>query len=255
MGIISRLFRRDQDDAQALTADQKILSDAPDEPKKLGTATVQSSAEMKNEAELNALLEKVEKRQKAASLQELCAAAEAVSKAGMADLKALAAEKDARPPVTEAELLQYDAEYFAPVLSRIIEKGGAMHQAYSHAFALAKTELLRQPKLFALATKWESGRVRELLESPKSPDTDRLVRGLVFRVGDYCVLHSAMLCADACDLAPNCIALYLLLTAERLPEAERRQRIDAGDGTDKTAFTTAMESLRVIDQAWHFTIM
>lgn len=66
--------------------------------------------------------------------------------------------------------------------------------------------------------------------------TNMIVCGLIFRMGDYGVLKSNVLCIDFCEKIPNCMSLYLLLTVQKLPEHQRKQIIDAGDGADKTAF-------------------
>ena len=95
----------------------------------------------------------------------------------------------------------------------------------------------------------------EIINTPIPVITNMLICGLIFRTGDYGVLKSSVICVDFCEKIPNCISLYLLLTARKLPEEQRRQIIDAGDGTDKAAFKAAMKSLEILDPNWTYTIV
>ena len=115
--------------------------------------------------------------------------------------------------------------------------------------------MLKNPDIFKFATKWDISRLAEMLKNPKPAITTILVCGLIFRVGDYGVLKSVIYCVDFCEKIPNCISLYLLLSAQKLPEEKRSMTIDAGDGSDVTAFRAAMESLRVLDPKWKFVIL
>ena len=81
-----------------------------------------------------------------------------------------------------------------------------------------------------------------------------IICGMIFRMGEYAVIKDAVYCVDFCEKTPNCTALYLLLTAQKEPEDNRRQIIDAGDRSDKTAFIEAMNSLKVLDPHWTFQI-
>ena len=166
-----------------------------------------------------------------------------------------AAEKDARPAVTEEELLKYYVEYFAPNKDFYSSPGTEKYQAYFSAVNAARDEMLQNPDLFKMATKWEISTLKQMLDNPKPAITNMIVCGLIFRMGDYGVLKSSVLCIDFCEKIPNCIALYLVLTAQKMPENQRKQVIDAGDGADKTAFKAAMRSLQVLDSKWSFIIV
>lgn len=181
--------------------------------------------------------------------------AAAAAMSGSMNLNQLAAEKDARPAVTEEELMKCFAEYFAPNKEFYSVPGSPKANAYFGAVNAARNEMLANPQIFKLATKWEVSKLRELVENPKPVITNIQVCGLIFRMGDYAVLKSHVLCVDFCDKIPNCIALYLLLTAQKLPEGNRKQVIDAGDGANKDAFKAAMESLKVLDPNWSFMIV
>lgn len=171
------------------------------------------------------------------------------------NLNELAAEKDARPAVTEQELMQYFVEYFAPNKDFYSVPGSEKYNAYFGAVNAARDEMVKHPDLFKMATKWDISRLVEMLKDPKPGITNMLVCGLIFRTGDYGVLRSHVLCVDFCDKIPNCISLYLLLTARKLPTGQRKQVIDAGDSGDKTAFKQAMQSLQVLDPDWSFMIV
>ncbi len=171
------------------------------------------------------------------------------------NLNELAAEKDARPAVTEQELMQYFAEYFAPNKDFYSVPGSEKYNAYFGAVNAARDEMIKHPDLFKMATKWDISRLVEMLKDPKPGITNMLVCGLIFRTGDYGVLRYHVLCVDFADKIPNCISLYLLLTARKLPAGQRKQVIDAGDSGDKTAFKQAMQSLQVLDPDWSFMIV
>ena len=170
-------------------------------------------------------------------------------------LNQLAAEKDARPAVTEEELMQYFVEYFAPNKDFYSVPGSEKYKAYFNAVNAAREEMLRNADLFKMATKWDISKLKEMIDNPKPAITNMHICWLIFRTGDYGVLRSSTLCVDFCAKIPNCIALYLLLTAQKQPEGQRRQIIDAGDNADKTAFKAAMESLKVLDPNWSFMIV
>lgn len=166
----------------------------------------------------------------------------------------LAAEKDGCSAVTEKELIKCFSEYFAPNKEFFSTPGGEKYKAYFAAINLARDEMINNPELFKMATKWDISRLTEMLNNPEPAITNMLVCGLIFHTGSYGVVKSFVYCVDFCERIPNCIALYLLLTARKLPPEKRTQIIDAGDGSDLTAFKTAMESLQVLDSHWRFTI-
>ena len=195
------------------------------------------------------------KGKKEPSDDKTAAAVASAIQSGQKSLKELAAEKDARPEVTERELVQYYADYFMPNTEFYSTPGSEKFKAYFGAITAARDEMLKNPDIFKLATKWDISRLAEMLRNPKPSVTTILVCGLIFRVGDYGVLKSTVYCVDFCEKIPNCIALYLLLTAQKLPEEKRSQTIDAGDRSDPAAFRAALESLRVLDPKWRFVIL
>ena len=191
---------------------------------------------------------------KAAGSTSVSAAAAAMAHPAKS-LDELAAEKDARPAVTEAELMTYFADYFAPNKAFYSNPASDQSKIYFGAVNAAREEMLKNPDLFKMATKWDIAKLQEMLQNPKPAVTNMLVCGLIFRTGDYGVLRSSTYCVDFCEKIPHCIALYLLLNAEKLPEDKHRMIIDAGDRSDKTAFRAAMESLKVLDPNWSFIIV
>lgn len=170
------------------------------------------------------------------------------------ELNNLAAQKDARPAVTEQELTEYFVEYFAANSDFFSQPGSEKSNAYFGAVNAARDEMLNNPDIFKMATKWEVSKLKEMIENPQPVLTNMYICGLIFRTGEYAVLPSRLLCVDFCDSIPHCIALYLLLTAQKLPDDKRKQIIDAGDRSDKTAFKNAMDSLRILDPAWDYMI-
>ena len=185
---------------------------------------------------------------------DVAATAAAIIQASNKNLYDLAAEKDARSAATEKELFQYFAEYFAPNKDFYSTPGSEKYQSYFGAINAARDEMLKNPELFEMATKWDISQLVDMLNNPKPGITNMMVCGLIFRVGEYGVIKSAVYCVDFCNKIPNCIAVYLLLIAHKLPADKRRQIIDAGGNTDKTAFKAAMKSLQVLDPDWSFMI-
>ena len=184
----------------------------------------------------------------------LAADAKNVIESSEKELSNQAAEKDASAMASGQELVGYFEEYFAPNRDFYSVPGSEKFQAYFNALNAARDEMLRNPDLFKAATKWDPEMLVEMLENPKRELTNMLVCGLIFRTGEYAVTKSALLCVDFCERIPYCIAVYLLLTAQKLPKEKRKQVIDAGDGADKTAFIEAMKSLEVLDPDWSFSV-
>ena len=186
---------------------------------------------------------------------EMAEAVKRVTDVSSADLKQLAAAKDSRSAVTEKELIQYFAEFFAPNKEFYSTPGSEKYKAYFGVINAARNEMFNNPDIFSKATKWDISRLVEMLNNPMPGITNMMVCGLIFRTGDYGVLKSAAYCVDFCDRIPNCISVYLFLTAHKLPEDQRQQIIDAGDKSDIGAFRNVMKSLQVLDPKWSFTIL
>lgn len=189
--------------------------------------------------------------QKATDAAKLAASA---MKAAEKNFNMLAAEKDARVAVKEKELIQCFSEYFAPNKEFFSTPGSENYKIYFSAINSARDEMINNPELFKMATKWDISRLIDMLNNPEPAITNMIVCGLIFHMGSYGVVKSYVYCVDFCENIPNCIALYLLLTARKLPPEKRTQIIDVGEGSDSTAFKTAMESLQVLDPSWRFTI-
>ena len=114
--------------------------------------------------------------------------------------------------------------------------------------------MLKQPKLFTEATKWESSELENLINDPKPGITNMMVCGLIFCMGNYAVIKDALYCVDFSERIPNCVALYLLLIAQKQPKDQRMQLIDAGDRADKEPLRKAMAALKVCDPNWNYNI-
>ena len=181
------------------------------------------------------------------------AAAEAAEAANRHMAEA-AAGKERSGALSDGELLKTFAEYFAPNRDFYSVPGSEKFEAYFRAIREAQAELLRQPALFRRATGRDAEELRAMLCHPKPGVTSMLVCGLIFHTGCYAVIRDALLCVDFAEDIPHCIALYLLLTAQKLPADRRRQGIDAGEGTDVRPLTEAMNALQVCDPQWHFRI-
>lgn len=171
------------------------------------------------------------------------------------DLSMKAAEKDAYPKSSEAELLKIFAEYFAPNTSFYSAPGTPAYTAYFGAIQKAKLEIFAHEKLFFKATKYTLQELADILNNPKPMVTNMVLLGLIFRVGWYCVIEDKLTCIDFSEYVPNCIALYLLLTAQKKPADKRTQGIDAGERTDPEPLARALDGLKPCDQNWNPVIL
>ncbi|MBR6187221.1 MAG: hypothetical protein IKQ41_13300 [Clostridia bacterium] len=167
---------------------------------------------------------------------------------------ALVMEKDPQERVSEKTLLEIFAAYFAPNKDFYSVPGSEKFNAYFHAVNAARDEMFSQRQLFAQATKWNGERLAQLVNDPKPGVTNMMICGLIFLMGQYAVVKSALYCVDFAEEIPHCIALYLLLIAQKQPQDKRKQGIDAGEGTNKKPLEDAMNALKACDPAWSFSI-
>ena len=116
-------------------------------------------------------------------------------------------------------------------------------------------ELLNHPTLYSETTGRTQAELLDMLNNPKPVVTNIMICGLIFYMGEYAVIRDTVLCVDFSEVIPNCVALYLLLTAECEPSEKRGQLIDAGDGTNKQPLKNAIANLQVLDPDWKCTIL
>ena len=168
---------------------------------------------------------------------------------------AAAAENDAKY-LSDSELMNVFAEYFNFAISEgfITEQDNPKYKAYFDTINAATLEMLNNPKLFNLATKREQAELVDMCNNRIPEITNALICGLIFCVGKFAVVQSSLLCVDFSEAIPNCIAVYLLLVAQKIPEDKRILIIDAGDGTDKQPLTDAMKTISICDPNWKYKI-
>lgn len=77
-----------------------------------------------------------------------------------------------------------------------------------------------------------------------------LICGQIYCMGKYAVIKDHLFCVDFVEQLPNCIALYLLLIAQKEPTEKRTQILDTGDEADSIQLKTVIESLKVLDPTW-----
>ena len=112
-------------------------------------------------------------------------------------------------------------------------------------------------KLEALLLAIERGSLTAAAEEmgyTQSGLTNMMICGLIFKMGEYAVTKSALYCVDFAEMIPHCIALYILLIAQKQPSDQRKFLIDAGDGVNTAALSEAMDELKVCDPNWTFKI-
>ena len=162
--------------------------------------------------------------------------------------------KDQNLPVSQEDLVKTFAEFFAPNTDFFSTPGSPKYNAYFSVVNAARDEMFKNLALFSAATKWTTQQLTNLVSNPKPGITNMLICGLIFKMGDYAVIKDAVYCVDFCESIPNCIALYLLLTAQKLPTDKRTMVVDAGEGSNTTAFQKALEVLKICDSSWDVRI-
>lgn len=170
------------------------------------------------------------------------------------NLQQKAAAKEPTAPISLNELLPIFATYFAPNMKFFSTPGSPTCNAYFHAVNTAKEEIIRNQKLFTAATKWTPQQFADLLNNPQAGITNMMICGLIFKMGEFAVIKDAVYCVDFSESIPNCVALYLLLIAQKLPADQRKMILDIGDGTNKQPLTKALSDLQILDPQWKCTI-
>lgn len=155
---------------------------------------------------------------------------------------------------SEEELMKVYAEYFAPNKDFYSRPGSEVFQAYFGVINTAKNEMLNNPGLYQEATKRNQAELQEMLNKPKPIITNILICALIFTVGEYAVIKDDSYYVSFCDSVPNCVALYLLLTAQKQPKDKRRQSVSAGDGANTQLLQKAVKALTVCDRSWQCKI-
>lgn len=171
-----------------------------------------------------------------------------------ASFNALANEKNISYPISKQELINVFNTYFAPNKDFYTVPGSDNFNAYFGVVNAARDEMINNQQLFMQATKWSTQELAELLNSNIPGVTNMLVCGLIFKLGEFAVIKDAVYCVDFSEAIPNCVALYLLLIAQKLPSDKRTMVIDAGDGTNKAPLTNAINSLKILDNNWNCNI-
>lgn len=167
----------------------------------------------------------------------------------------IAESKELSEPISQQALLQYFATYFAPNFDFYSQPGSKKYQAYFGCINAARDEMIQSVDLFTKATRWSAKQLVDLINNPVPAITNSMICGLIFRMGEYAVIKDSLYCVDFSAHIPNCIALYLLLTAHREPADKRVQKLDVGDNADKTPLSTAITRLQILDPDWKCQIV
>lgn len=161
----------------------------------------------------------------------------------------LVKEKDPDEPVSQNELIGIFSSYFAPNTAFYLP-GTPNAGAYFNCVNAAKVELLQNSTLLTAATRWSAEQYRELVQNPPPGIGNMMICGLIFKMGEFAVVKDMVYCVDFAEAVPHCIALYLLLIAQKQPEDQRTQILDAGTGTNRKPLTDAIDALRPLDPKW-----
>ena len=154
-----------------------------------------------------------------------------------------------KEPVSDQELMKYFVEYFAPNKEFYSSPGSPKFQAYFNSINKAKLEMLHSPSLYNEATGRRTEDLLAMINNPDTAVTNIFVCGLIFCMGKYAVIKQAVFCVDFLQQLPNCIALYLLLIAQKEPAKNRTQLLDTGDGVDPEPLKAVIDSLHILDPA------
>ena len=163
---------------------------------------------------------------------------------------ALAAAKNPTAAVPEETLLKIFAEYFAPNKDFYSVPGSEKFKAYFGVVNAARDEMFAQQQLFTAATKWTAQQLVDMVNNPKPGITNMKICALIFLMGQFAVVKDAVYCVDFAGAIPNCIALYLLLVAQKQPADKRGQVLDTGEGENTQALSAAIDSLKILDPSW-----
>ncbi|MBR5095440.1 MAG: hypothetical protein IK095_10110, partial [Oscillospiraceae bacterium] len=116
-------------------------------------------------------------------------------------------------------------------------------------------ELARAPQFLERTAGRSEAEYRQMLTQQVPGLTNMLICGLIFCAGRFAVVRDMLYCVDFSERIPNCIALYLLLIAQKQPADKRSQGLDLGDGTDPAPLKAAIETLQVCDPSWQPKIL
>ena len=171
------------------------------------------------------------------------------------DKKIADVENDAKL-LSDTELLAIFTEYFDFGMKEgfLLQPGSPRYKAYFDVVNAATLEMLNNPQLYQKVTKREHSDLVAMYNNRIPGVTNSLLCGLIFCMGKYAVVPSATLCVDFAEAIPNCIAVYLLLTAQKLPFDSRKQVIDAGDRTNPQPLKAAMDKLSICAPIWEYHI-
>lgn len=161
----------------------------------------------------------------------------------------LVKEKKPGGSVSRDELIGIFSSYFAPNTAFYLP-GTPNAGAYFACINAAKKELLKNSALLSAATNWSAEQCRELVQNPPPGLGNMMICGLIFKMGEFAVVKDMVYCVDFAEAVPHCIALYLLLIAQKEPENHRTQILDAGTGTNRKPLTEAIDALRLLDPKW-----
>lgn len=162
--------------------------------------------------------------------------------------------KIANGPVSKQELINIFNTYFVPNPDFYSVPGSDNFKAYFGAINAARDEIISNQRLFMQATGWSMEELIELLNSNVPDITNALICGLIYKLGEFAVVKSVVYCVDFSETIPNCVALYLLLIAQKLPIDKRSMVIDAGEGTNKGPLMNAINALKGLDENWNYNI-
>lgn len=166
----------------------------------------------------------------------------------------LAAGKNPPEPLSEQYLLSTFATWFVPNEEFYIDPSSVKGKAYFKAINAAKAEMIADQVLFREGTKWTTEQLISLINDPDTVKANIIICGLIFQMGNFSVIKDAVYCVDFANRVPNCIAVYLLLIAQKLPQNKRTMILDAGDGVDKTKLSNALKSISICDPNWKYKI-
>lgn len=165
----------------------------------------------------------------------------------------LAKEKE-NQSLSKEDLQQIFTDYFFSNKDFYSNPNSNKFNVYFNSINLAKREMFENSNLVIAATGWDLSKLNDLFNEPNTAMRNMYICALIFLVGSYSVVKDLMYCVDFAEKVPNCIALYLLLIAQKQPQALRKQVLDTGEGSNNEELIKAMNSLKICDPFWDFSI-
>jgi len=155
-------------------------------------------------------------------------------------------------PEAEALLKNVYNAYFTGL--PFTASGTPAGDAYVSLLQLAEAEFCTNRAIAAAAL--QCGDVLlDRLQAKSTAQDAALLRACLFKTGEFgLIIEDNVYSVDFIDAVPYCVALAVLLTAQKLPAGSRQLVIELEQGTPLGRFGEALRLVGVCDGSLHFSI-